>query len=110
MSNESAIMGKNYVRPPTLKFTKKHETYKYTEYEIETFKDSQEDNGGNQFTKDIDSIIFCKPLMRIRQPKESFMKNNDESRFAFAFGMFPNPKTKEASYLERWDCNKIRYS
>ena len=100
MSNESAIMGKNYVRPPTLKFTKKDETDKYTEYEIETFKDSQEDNGDNQFTKDIDSIIFCKPLMRIRQPKESFMKENDKSRFAYAFGMFPNPKTKKASYLD----------
>ena len=36
-----AVQGMDYVRPPELKFTVKKETDDYTQYEIETFKDSK---------------------------------------------------------------------
>ena len=92
--------GVNYVRPSELKFTKMKETNNYTKYEIETFKDAKKSNGSDRFTTDIDSLIFCNNKMTIKVPKPSFMKKKNKSKFAYAFGMFPNPKNGEAAYLD----------
>ena len=53
-----------------------------------------------RFTNDIDSLIYCNESLTIQMPKESFMKQNGKSKFAYAFGMFPNPKNGKASYLD----------
>ena len=100
MSNKTPVRGINYVRPPVLKFTKTNETDKYTKYEIETFKDAKEASGVDIFTRDIDSLIFCNDKMTIKVPKPEFMKKDNKSKFAYAFGMFPNPKNGKAAYLD----------
>ena len=97
------LMGINYVRPPLLKFNKKKETDNYTEYEIITYKDSKnqsEENNDKTFTNDIDSLIYCNESITIQVPKRSFMKKNNKAKFAYAFGMFPNPKNGQAAYLD----------
>lgn len=94
------------VRPPSLKFKKIDDNDDYIEYEVKTYKDSKnsknvsKDDPTYYFVKDIDSIIFCNKKMKIKCPKPSFMKKNGKSKFAYAFGMFPNPKDKKASYLD----------
>ena len=99
------LMGINYVRPPLLKFNKIKETKNYIEYEIITYKDSKkesepEKDNDRVFTNDIDSLIYCNESLTIQMPKKSFMKHNGKSKFAYAFGMFPNPKNGKASYLD----------
>ena len=101
----SSLMGINYVRPPILKFNKKKDTKIYTEYEVITYKDSKKEAEKDSevdktFTNDIDSLIYCNESLTIQVPKKSYMKKNDKSKFAYAFGMFPNPKNGKASYLD----------
>tara|TARA_Y100000817_G_scaffold260009_1_gene214087 strand:+ start:528 stop:2702 length:2175 start_codon:yes stop_codon:yes gene_type:complete len=99
------LMGINYVRPPLLKFNKIKETKNYIEYKILTYKNSlteseEEKDTDRVFTNDIDSLIYCNESLKIQMPKKSFMKHNGKSKFAYAFGMFPNPKNGKASYLD----------
>ncbi len=101
----SSLMGINYVRPPILKFNKKKDTKNYTEYEVITYKDSKKEaekdtEVDKTFTNDIDSLIYCNESLTIQVPKKSYMKKNGKSKFAYAFGMFPNPKNGKASYLD----------
>ena len=101
----SSLMGINYVRPPILKFNKKKDTKNYTEYEVITYKDSKKEaekdtEVDKTFTNDIDSLIYCNESLKIQVPKKSYMKKNGKSKFAYAFGMFPNPKNGKASYLD----------
>ena len=99
--SKKAVQGINYVRPPELKFTKKKETGSYTEYEIETFKNAKTLNGTNIYTRDIDTLIYCNPTITIKVPKPEYMKDKDSNpKFAYAIGMFPNPKNGEAAYLD----------
>jgi len=98
--SKKAVQGIDYVRPPELKFNQKKETDKYTTYEIETFKDAETPSSDNVFTRDIDSLIFCNKTLTIKVPKPEFMKEGDKPKFAYAFGMFPNPKTGKAAYLD----------
>ena len=98
--SKKSVQGINYVRPPELKFTKKNETDSYTKYEIETFKSAKEPSGDDIFTRDIDSLIFCNDKMTIKVPKPGFMKKEGKAKFAYAFGMFPNPKNGKAAYLD----------
>ena len=100
MSKKIPVRGINYVRPSELKFTKKNETKSYTKYEIETFKSAKQPSGDDIFTRDIDSLIFCNDKMTIKVPKPGFMKKEGKSKFAYAFGMFPNPKNGKAAYLD----------
>ena len=100
-----SLRGINNVRPPLLKFKKTKETSNYIEYEIKTFKDAKEESEGKEeldrvFTNDIDSLIFCNETITIQVPKYNFMKENKKSKFAYAFGMFPNPKDGKAAYLD----------
>ena len=99
------IMGMNYVRPPQLKFNKVKDTKDFTEYKVETFKDAkndseEQDETDKVFTNDIDSLIYCNDTLTIQMPKKSFMKKNGKAKFAYAFGMFPNPKNGKAAYLD----------
>jgi len=105
MSKAENLMGINYVRPPQLKFNKIRDTKDYTEYEVETYKDAKNeaedsDNTDKVFTNDIDSLIYCNDTLTIQIPKKNFMKKSGKSKFAYAFGMFPNPKTGKAAYLD----------
>ena len=98
-------MGINYVRPPVLKFTVKSDTDDYTEYEIMTYKEAKytsetHNDSDKAFINDIDSLIYCNDTITIQQPKKDFMKRDGKHRFAYAFGMFPNPKDGQAAYLD----------
>jgi hypothetical protein len=96
-----AIKGINYVRPPTLDFKKIKDTSEYTEYEIKTKYLSDEiDYNESSFVNNLDSFIYCNSTMNIKIPKKKFMFKEGKPRFAYAFGMFPNPKTGMASYLD----------
>ena len=95
----NSVQGIEYVRPPTLDFLKVKENGDYTEYKIITKKNAREKTNpkkgcpSNPFTNYLDSFIFCKPTLNIKFPKEKFMKRKDgSSKFAYAIGMFPNPK------------------
>ena len=99
--------GLDFVRPPLLNFKKKQETKDYKEYEVTTFKTPKDRHGVNEndpnyvFTSITDSMIFCNETMKIQLPKKKFMIRKDGSRkFAYAFGMFPYPKTGKAAYLD----------
>jgi len=102
------VMGINYVRPPQLKFKKISETNDYIEYDIHTFKDAKIPSEKHcdkcgftmDLTNDIDSLIFCKDKLTLKVPKPSYMKKSGKSKFAYAFGMFPNPKNGKAAYLD----------
>ncbi len=96
-----SVKGMDYVRPPELKFNLKKETDKYTKYEVETFKNSKIESSDDVFTRDIDTLIYCNPTITIKVPKPEFMKDKDgNAKFAYAFGMFPNPKNGKAAYLD----------
>jgi thiol-disulfide isomerase/thioredoxin len=98
---QKAVQGINYVRPPELQFTIKKETNDFIDYEIETLKDAKEQSSDNVYTKNIDSLIYCNDKINIKMPKPEFMKDkNGNSKFAYAFGMFPNPKNGKAAYLD----------
>ena len=97
---QQAMMGIDYVRPPELKFKQLKKTKDYVEYEIETFKSAKEKASEDPFLKDIDSLIYCHDKLKIKVPSKSYMKQMGKAKFAYAFGMFPNPKNKKASYLD----------
>ena len=97
------VMGINYVRPPILDFNKLKETNKYNEYEVITknITDIRNPNDKNHLTNYINSFIYCSPSFNIKVPKKEYMiKKDGTKRFAYAVGMFPNPKNGKASYLD----------
>ena len=102
----NSVKGIDYVRPPTLKFLKRKETDSYTEYKILTKKNSKKKDPPkkgcpeNPFTNYLNSFIFCNPTLTIQVPKENYMIKNGKKRFAYAVGMFPNPKNGKAAYLD----------
>lgn len=91
------MMSIDYVRPPEMIFKEIKKTKDYVEYEIETFKDAKEQATNDPFLKDIDSLIYCNDKINIKVPSKRHMK---KSKYAYAFGMFPNPKNQKASYLD----------
>src|SRR6056300_1533217 len=88
------------VRSPILKFNVINETDDYKENIIETEKYSKEKNGENPFINYLESFIFCDDTLKIRVPKKSYMEKDGKKRFAYAVGMFPNPKDGKAAYLD----------
>ena len=117
----TSVEGIQNVRNTVLELIKSQDwkQHNYTEYEVHTHKDKQiltEDNS-DPYTKSINSIIFCDKSFTIKQPKrkdeldklnkenriklKSYMhKENGKKRFAYAVGMFPDPKKKKATYLD----------
>jgi thiol-disulfide isomerase/thioredoxin len=102
----NSVQGIEYVRPPTLDFLKVKENDEYTEYKVVTKKNSKKKADpkkgcpGNPFTNYLDSFIFCKPTLNIKFPKKEFMVKDGKRKFAYAVGMFPNPKNGKAAYLD----------
>ena len=102
----NSVQGIEYVRPPTLDFLKVKNNNDYTEYKVITKKNSKkkaEPKKGcpdNPFTNYLDSFIFCNPTINIRMPKKEYMIKNGKKRFAYAIGMFPNPKNGKPAYLD----------
>jgi len=100
------IGGIDFVRPPMLEMKKIDDTKDYKEYEVTTFRTPQDrfsvdpDDDNYLFTSVTDSMIFCNEKMNIKMPKKSFMKKDGKHKFAYAFGMFPFPKTGKAAYLD----------
>ena len=101
------IGGLDFVRPPMLEMKKVDDTKDYKEYQVTTFRTPQDRNSTDKddeayiFTSVTDSMIFCNEQMTIQMPKKSFMKGTDNKhKFAYAFGMFPFPKTGKAAYLD----------
>ncbi len=100
------IKGLDFVRPPLLKMRKINDTPDYNEYEVKTFRTPKDRNSTDIddksyiFTSVTDSMIFCNESMNIKIPKKKFMKKNGKHKFAYAFGMFPYPKTGKAAYLD----------
>jgi len=103
--------GYDFVRPPMLKMKKIDDTKDYKEYLVTTFRTPQERiidtcnecnrDKSNEFERASDSMIFCNETMTIQIPSKSFMKNKEKKhKFAYAFGMFPFPKTGKAAYLD----------
>ena len=95
-----AVEGIDYVRPPMLKFKEVKNNKDFIEYEITTNHKSDKKIGNNPFIDYLRSFIYCNDTLNIKVPKESFMIKNGKKRFAYAVGMFPNPKTKKAAYLD----------
>ena len=101
-----SVQGIDYVRPPTLDFLKIKDTDDYTEYKIITKKNAKkkvEPKKGcpeNPFTNYLDSFIFCNDTINIKVPKDAYMIQDGKKRFAYAVGMFPNPKNGKAAYLD----------
>ena len=92
---------RDYVRPPILKFKMLNDTKDYKEYEIKTDNISKnKDENYDIFTNYLNSFIFCNPKLKIKMPKKNFMIKNNDKKFAYAFGLFPNPKTGKSSYLD----------
>ena len=54
----------------------------------------------NPFINYLNSFIFCDDVMKIKVPKKSYMEKDGKKRFAYAVGMFPNPKDGKAAYLD----------
>ena len=107
MGKKKTIDGLDFVRPPMLEMKKIDETGDYKEYEVTTFRTPQDRNSTNKddqsyiFTSVTDCMIFCNETMKIQMPKKSFMKTKEgKHKFAYAFGMFPYPKTGKAAYLD----------
>ena len=95
------VSGINYVRPPTLNFKKVKSTKEYTEYEIKTNKEDTVKKGNNPFVNNLNSFIYCNDTINIKVPKKSFMfDKKGNKKFAYAVGMFPNPKNGKAAYLD----------
>lgn len=88
------------VRPPVLDFQIINDTKDYKEYLIKTHKYSKDKKDENPFVNYLKSFIFCDDTLKIRVPKKSYMIKNGKKRFAYAVGMFPNPKDGKASYLD----------
>tara|TARA_B100001094_G_scaffold212242_1_gene206203 strand:+ start:728 stop:2875 length:2148 start_codon:yes stop_codon:yes gene_type:complete len=102
----NSVKGIDYVRPPTLDFLKIKETNDYTEFKIITKKNAKEKKKSkkgcpeNPFTNYLDSFIFCKPTLNIKMPKKNYMIKDGKKKFAYAVGMFPNPKNGKPAYLD----------
>ena len=100
------IGGLDFVRPPILEIKKINDTKDYKEYNITTFRTPHDRNSTDKddqsyiFTSVTDSMIFCNETMKIKMPKKSFMMKGTKHKFAYAFGMFPFPKTGKAAYLD----------
>ena len=101
------IGGLDFVRPPMLEMKKINETKDFKEYEVTTFRTPKDrestsrDDEAYIFTSVTDSMVFCNETMNIKMPKKKFMKDkNGKHKFAYAFGMFPYPKTGKAAYLD----------
>lgn len=88
------------VRPPVLDFKVIDDTKDYKEYLIKTNKYSKDKKGDNPFTNYLESFIFCDDTLKIRVPKKSYMIKGGKKKFAYAVGMFPNPKDGKAAYLD----------
>ena len=88
------------VRPPVLDFKVIDDTKDYKEYLIKTNKYSKDKKGDNPFTNYLESFIFCDDTLKIRVPKKSYMIKDGKKKFAYAVGMFPNPKDGKAAYLD----------
>ena len=88
------------VRPPLLEFNLIKDTNDFKEYNIITKKRSNTQKGDNPFTNFLNSFIFCNDTINIKVPKKSFMIKNNKAKFAYAIGLFPNPKNKKATYLD----------
>jgi hypothetical protein len=88
------------VRPPVLDFSVIDDNDDYTEYIIKTHKYSKEKKGENPFTNYLNSFIFCDDTLKIKVPKKKFMMKDGKKKFAYAIGMFPNPKNGKAAYLD----------
>jgi thiol-disulfide isomerase/thioredoxin len=88
------------VRPPVLDFQVIDDTDDYIEYIINTKKYSKEKSGENPFTNYLQSFIFCDDTLKIKVPKEKYMIKDGKKKFAYAIGMFPNPKNGKAAYLD----------
>ncbi len=88
------------VRPPILDFITLKKNEKFTEYKIITNKSSKEKNGENPFVNFLNSFIFCNDTLNIKVPTEEYMHKNGKKKFAYAIGMFPNPKNKQPTYLD----------
>ena len=101
-AKQTNVMGMHFVRPPILDFNKIKDTNKYTEYEVITNNTTElrDPNDDNHLTNYLNSFIYCSPSFNIKIPKKSYMIKNGKKRFAYAVGMFPNPKTGKASYLD----------
>tara|TARA_B100000900_G_scaffold279797_1_gene239356 strand:+ start:183 stop:2360 length:2178 start_codon:yes stop_codon:yes gene_type:complete len=101
------VGGVDFVRPPMLDIQLQEETKDYKEYEVKTFQYPKDQDSTSIsesthiFTRVTDSLVFCNPTLRLKMPKPSFMKRKDGThKFAYAFGMFPYPKTGKAAYLD----------
>ena len=100
------VKGIEYVRPPILNFIKKKETNDFIDYQIITKKDSKTKSDPkkgcpeNPFINFLDSFIFCNPTINIKMPKKNYMIKKDKKKYAYAVGMFPNPKNGKAAYLD----------
>jgi len=101
------VEGIDFVRPPLLDMKKIKETKDYKEYKVTTFRTPKDDKASppedpnRVFTGVTDSLVFCNETMNLKLPKKQFMKRKNGSyKFAYAFGMFPYPKTGEAAYLD----------
>lgn len=105
---QASITGINNVRNPSLEFLKVKETKDYIDFLVMTHKSKgkkeieDEIQGCSQpYTNYMSSFVFCNDSMRLKMPKPSFMVNKQgKKRFAYAVGMFPNPKTGKPSYLD----------
>ena len=101
---QSSIIGINKVRNPSLEFISLSETKDYTEYLIMTYKNkkNKEDDNScpNPLTNSVNSFIFCNESLKLKIPKKTFMIKGGKKKFAYAVGMFPNPKTGKPSYLD----------
>tara|TARA_B100001094_G_C18184758_1_gene803059 strand:- start:266 stop:2881 length:2616 start_codon:yes stop_codon:yes gene_type:complete len=99
--NIPSIGGINVVRQPLLSFKTKKKNDDYTEYEIITDKTNNEIiPDTNAFNNYLNSMIFCNDTITIKHPSEKYMIKDGKKRFAYAIGMFPNPKNGKAAYLD----------
>ena len=100
ITNIQVVEGIDYVRPPMLNFKEIKNNKDFIEYEITTKHKSDKQIGDNPFINYLTSFIYCNDTLNIKVPKKSFMIKDGKRKFAYAIGMFPNPKTKQAAYLD----------
>ena len=99
--NISSLGGINIVRQPLLSFEVKEDNDEYIEYQIITDKTNNKIvSDKNPFNAYINSMIYCNDTLTIKFPKKEYMIKDGKKRFAYAVGMFPNPKNGKAAYLD----------
>ena len=92
---------RDYVRPPILKFQIVENTKDYKKYNIKTDNlSNKKQEGYDIYTNYLNSFIFCSPNLEIKMPKKKYMIKNKKKKFAYAFGLFPNPSNGKATYLD----------